>query len=325
MNRLLNWVKANKLAAFFIGLLSFFPLLLIFAALFFVVSIVRPYSMLGATGGNMMDFEAVDSFGASGISPSVSKSLLSQQRMPISPPINDYIPQPNTRDRKVVTESNMSLVVSDVKGSISKIEMQAETLRGYMINSNLSSPEGGAKGSISIRIPVESRTQMVSFLEDLAVRVVSENTSGWDVTDQYVDYQARLTTLNKTKAIYEGLMDKATTFEEVLKAQQQILAVQDQIDAIRGQMQKIEATAATTKITIYLATDELELPYAPEQPWRPTVIFKYAVRGLVGTLRGLGTIAIWIGVYAVIWGPIVAYLKYRRYKRRKAQASQITN
>jgi len=44
-----------------------------------------------------------------------------------------------------------------------------------------------------------------------------------------------------------------------------------------------EQSAKLTKITVYLSTDELSLPYAPTNQWRPLVIVKEAFRSLIST------------------------------------------
>ena len=70
------------------------------------------------------------------------------------------------------------------------------------------------------------------------------------------------------------------------------------------------------KITVYLSTDELSLPYTPDTKFRPQVIFKLAVRSLMNTLRVVGEALIWAGVYSAIWIPgVVIYLLYRRFKK----------
>jgi len=91
--------------------------------------------------------------------------------------------------------------------------------------------------------------------------------------------------------------------------------LQSQIDSLKGQEQYLEKNAQNAKITVYLASDELALPYTPAKPWRPEAIFKQAVRSLVGTLRGLGTLFIWLVVYSIIWVP--ALFAYRYFQKRK--------
>ena len=151
-----------------------------------------------------------------------------------------------------------------------------------------------------------------------SVRIVSENISGYDVTDQYTDTQAKLDTLYKTKVIFENILAKAVNVDDILKVQQSILSTQDQIDSLKGSIKYLNETSKTMLITINLSTDELSLPYAPTDPWRPNVVFKTSVRSLLTDLRMIGSGVIWIVVYAVIYIPlIVVFVVVKKYLKSK--------
>lgn len=200
-------------------------------------------------------------------------------------------------DRKVVRNSDISLLVKDVRGTLDQITNHAKTVGGFMVNSSTSTPEEGGSGSISIRVPSAQLDSTLQFLRGLAVRVVSENISGSDVTDQYTDTEARLLTLTQTKATFEAMLGKATEVDEILKVQQSIFQVQDQIDSLKGQLEYLKNTSESSLVSIYLSTDELALPYSPSEPWRPAIVFKTAVRSLVMNFRAVANVAIWLGVY----------------------------
>lgn len=203
-------------------------------------------------------------------------------------------------NRKVVRNSDVSLLVKDVRSSIDQVTQHATANGGFMVNSSVLTPEEGGTGSVSIRVPSDKLESTLQFLRGISVRVVSENITGSDVTDQFTDTQARLETLSKTKATFEAMLDQASTVDEILRVQQSILQVQDQIDSLRGQLQYLEKTSQSSLISIYLSTDELALPYSPNEPWRPAVIFKTAVRSLVGHARQVVNLAIWAAVYSPI-------------------------
>jgi ABC-type glycerol-3-phosphate transport system permease component len=113
-------------------------------------------------------------------------------------------------------------------------------------------------------------------------------------------------------------MDKATTVDEILRIQQQIFNLQDQIDRLQGQIKYMDASSSTSLISVNLSTDELALPYAPDNAWRPQLVFKQAVRSLIGTLRTVGNASIWLAVYTIIFIPvlIVFFIVKKALKRR---------
>ena len=224
-----------------------------------------------------------------------------------APPIyNEASPQMGVMQRMVVTQSGLSLVVKNVQTAISQIQAATVEKGGYMVSSNVYSPVEQTTGDITLRIPLGDLQDMLAFLRNLAVKVVSENISGTDVTDEFVDIEERLAVLERTKARYEEIMKSATGVDEIIKVQQAIFGVQEQIDSLKGRADYLDKTAKSSLITVYLATDELALPYAPGEPWRPEVVFKLAVRSLVEMLRSVGTGTIWVGVYSVVVVPLIA-------------------
>ncbi|MBI2464737.1 DUF4349 domain-containing protein [Candidatus Shapirobacteria bacterium] len=216
--------------------------------------------------------------------------------------------------RMVIRDSSLSLQVTDVAAEVSAIETLAKGFGGYLVSSNLSRPESATNGSITVRVPEEKRSEAMAAFKKLAVKVVSESVNGNDVTDQYVDLSAQLAVLTKTKAKFEDILDKATRVEDLMNVQQQLVNIQQQIDSVIGQQKYYEQSAKLSLVSVYLSTDELALPYAPTNEWRPAVIFKEAVRSLIANIRGLGSLIIWGLVYLPILIPVGLVLWY--LKRR---------
>ena len=184
-----------------------------------------------------------------------------------------------------------------------------------MVNSSLSAPEDVPNANITVRIPASKLDTTLNFLRGLSIKVVWENVYGEDVTDQYEDINAKLATLNKTKARIEALFDQAVEVSDLLGIQQEIINIESQIDSQKGRQNYLEKNAQLARISINLSTDEFSLPYAPSETWRPEVIFKQAVRSLVGLLRNLATAVIWLTVYSVVIIPSVLVLRYLLRKK----------
>lgn len=295
MTNILGWVKRNWLVV----LMGAVILFLLFRNNLGVMSTTRYES----AGG-------VAEMGYLAPSLNLAKSISMRQPAPTE-----------QTERMTVQDTNMSMLVADVAVVLKGIEKQAVAAGGYMVNKNISKPEGAANGYISLRVPTEKREETMDVIRGLGVKVVSENVSGYDVTDQYVDIEGRIASLAKTKAKIEAIMDQATRVSDLMDIQMQLTNIEQQIDSYKGQQKYLEQTAKLTLISVSLSTDELSLPYAPDKAWRPTVVFKMAVRSLVGTLRDVGSAAIWIVVYAPVWVVVLgAIYLFKKIKSRKSIA-----
>jgi len=104
--------------------------------------------------------------------------------------------------------------------------------------------------------------------------------------------------------------------------------MQDQMDALKGQSKYLEENASMAKITVYLSTDELSLPYAPLDSWRPEQIIKEALRSIISTFRSIIGLLIWVGVYGILWVPaliIFLVIKTRFTKKNKISNTKFIN
>jgi len=228
----------------------------------------------------------------------------------------DYAPQTEVEERLVVQNSTLSLLIKDVVDARDKVVSFAQQAGGYMVNVQTSNPQDAPTATVVVRIPSDKLEEALQFYRSLSVKVVSENLVGKDVTDEYVDIDTRISQIESTKERLDAILDTATQISEITNLTTQISNYQNQIDSLKGRQQALEQNAKLAKITIYLSTDEIALPYAPSETFRPGVIFKLAVRSLVGTLRKLATLVIWVGVYSVVWVPALGIYIYIR-KRKK--------
>ncbi len=217
-------------------------------------------------------------------------------------------PPTDNPNRLVIQDTSLSLVVKDVPRTIKDIESKTSSLGGFLINSNLNRPEQSASGTISVRIPHDRIAEALEAFKGFSVKVVSENVYGRDVTDQYEDLGAKLEILNKTKAKYEAILENAVAVSDLLNVQRELVSLQSQIDSLKGQQEFYKQSSNLSRINIYLSTDELSLPYTPDNSWRPAVVFKTAIRSLLGTFRSLGSAVIWLFVFSPVWIPVAALI-----------------
>jgi len=228
-------------------------------------------------------------------------------------------PQMDVAERKVITKSNFSVLVKDVTDVVEKIKDRVTSLEGYVVNTSINRPEFGESGNIQVRVYRKDLDGFLDFIRGLSVRVVSENISGRDITDQYIDIDERVSQLEKTKLRFEQILERAENVTEIMQVQREILNIQDQIDTYKGRLEYMGKASETVLISIYLSTDELGLPYLPEEPWRPQAIFKRAVRSLATNVQKVGTLAIWSVVYLPII--IVGIIIIRLIKKKKPPLS----
>jgi hypothetical protein len=303
---IVSWIKTNKIATLLIVIVILFLGKRDVVPLLSQSSEMSYRGVVGSSGSNYGNMDLVAPMGAKSMAPI---------------PINDSYAPVESQNRMVVRTTNMSMVVKDVATTVNEMITSVQTLGGFLISSNISKPIEGGTGTVTVRVPVDKLDQVLEIFRAKSIRVIDENVTGSDVTDQYANLDERLRILNQTKTKFEDLNSQAKEISDLLNLQRELLSVQSQIDSIVGQQKYLSQTAKLALVSVYLSTDELSLPYAPNEPWRPQVIVRYAYRSLLGNIQKLGSLAIWIAVYSVIWIPLLLIIFVIKKKLRKSSIS----
>lgn len=206
-----------------------------------------------------------------------------------------------TLPRQITKTGNLSILVTTAEDTAQNIQAIAESVAGYVSDSYLYEVTTGVKaGAITIRVPADKFEQTWSRIKDLALKVESENVNVNDVTDQFVDLEARLKNLGAQEDQYLDILKKATAVEDVLKVTNQLNQVRQQIDSWEGQLKYLNSQIDLSTITVNLTAEKEVLVFGLH--WRPLTVIKQAVRSLLTGLVHYANAIIAI----VIFLPVIA-------------------
>jgi len=161
-----------------------------------------------------------------------------------------------------VRTGDMSLVVADVSIAIERIAGFAESYDGYVVSSNSWREGDRLAGNIAIRVDAERFDDAIRALRQLAVEVTQESTTSKDVTEEYIDLEAKLSILEVTEVKLKQLMEEAKTVEESLDVNRELYRIQSEIEQTKGRMQYLEQTSAMSLIQVRLEQAELDVTFS---------------------------------------------------------------
>ncbi len=214
-------------------------------------------------------------------------------------------------ERLIIRNGRLTLEVEEVGEAMDKVTDIAAITGGYVVSSYKYENEEGVSGEISIRIPSERFDEAFDRLHQIAETVPYEHTDSRDVTEEYVDLQARLNNLEATELQYLELMKKAETVDEMLQVQREISNVRGWIEQLQGRMNYLERVTEMALIDVSLNESG-----SLAGPWSLLDTIKSAAQGVITFARGLLTVTIWIGLFSWIWIPILIIWRQRRKKSR---------
>jgi len=219
-------------------------------------------------------------------------------------------------ERMIVRNGDMALVVEDVLAARDEIVQLAVSFDGYVVSSWISGEEEEMRGNILIRMPDDKFELALAELRSLAVRVKSESTSSRDVTEEYIDLEARLKNAEALESQYVSLLGKTENVEDILKIYDSLSRMRYEIEQIKGQMQYLERTSSMSLISVHLEP-ETTPPGVVRPGWNVLEVLKSAVRGIVFFGQWLGTIVIWLLIFSPIWGTIIGLIYWRHRKKKR--------
>ena len=119
---------------------------------------------------------------------------------------------------------------------------------GYVAQSNLNRTDSKLRGTVTIRVPVESFDQTMGQIKRLGIRVERANVAGQDVTQEYADTQARIRNLEATEEQLRLLLgtvrEKTNRTEDILSVYRELTNIQGQVEQAKGRVQYLDKLSA---------------------------------------------------------------------------------
>jgi uncharacterized membrane-anchored protein len=228
--------------------------------------------------------------------------------------------QPATQ-RLIIKNGNLSLQVAHVTEAEQTITQQVADLDGYIVQVTTRGTEEQRFSEITFRVPANSFDQAIAQVEAVAQEVLSRTISGDDVTEEFVDLEARLRTLEATEERLLDLLTQADDVEAAIAVSNSLTDVQGQIEQVQGRMQYLEQSAALSTITVRLQQEPPPPPIVAEDSWNPGAVARGAVITLITIGQSLASLVIVLGIFTPLWLPVVLFVWWviRRARRQTGQ------
>ena len=213
---------------------------------------------------------------------------------------------PSPTSPMLIRTGSLRLRVDDVVKAHDEVARIAEEAGGYVATSTVSSETGPTFASITIRVPAKGLDSIVEEIVALG-KLLNKEITTQEVTEEYVDLTSRRRNLEREEEQLLALLKRAGKVSDLLQVEQVLGRIRGEIEQISGRMRFLENRVAYSTLSVNLEGPERE-PTAGGPAWAASDVGRRAVRSLLETARGLASAAIWLGVYAAIWLPLLLIL-----------------
>lgn len=247
-----------------------------------------------------------------GASPSAAPVAVSASTA--APGLDRKLNAPVETHRKVIHTGRVELIVDTFDTARAQLEAVVAAAGGYIDAADINHGELVHMARLVVRVPAEGYSDVIAKLAGIG-QIASESTSAVDVTDQYVDVAARLTS---SQALERRLLELASerttaTVDQVLAVERELARVRGEIESYQGHMRQWDDQIAMSTLTLMIVP-KYEVRVAASFGDRSSEAFHGSIDGLREAAAGFLIFAIALLPWAVVLVP--GFLIGRRLWRR---------
>lgn len=157
-------------------------------------------------------------------------------------------------DRKIIRNAQLGLEAENPEDIQQRVTGIAQSKGGFVVASQQSSsdPRISVRDAVemSVRVPADKFVETLTEIKAGPGRVLSETIKGEDVTEEFIDIDARLRAKKALEQQFMEIMKRANTVDDALSVQSQLSDVRSEIEKIEGRRRFIENQASLSTIAI---------------------------------------------------------------------------
>ena len=166
--------------------------------------------------------------------------------------------QPTVIQRKIIRNADLQLESDAPEEAQQKITTIAESKGGFVVEVTQSSSNLKTRTrdtvTMTVRVPAEKFNESLDEIRRTGSRVILETVKGTDVTEEFIDIEARLKAKRALEEQFLEIMKRANSVQDALNVQKQLSDVRGEIEKIEGRKRFLENQASLSTIKIRLQT-----------------------------------------------------------------------
>lgn len=211
--------------------------------------------------------------------------------------------------RKIIKEGELVFETRDFNKTKAFINNSVAEVQGYIAEETQDKYNDKVETRAVIRIPAENFDKFVEKLSASAEVIDRKNIKALDVTEEYVDLEARLKTRKDIENRYRQLLGQAKKVDDVLNIEKQIGEVREQIESAEGKLKYFNDRIAYSTLTVVYYE-------------KMTSSIGFVSKFIQGLSSGWKNFLLFIVFLANIWPfiiiPIIAIIIFRKVKKKWA-------
>ena len=154
--------------------------------------------------------------------------------------------------RKLIKNAALTLRVEAITQTSDQIRAKAAELGGFISNSQFDvNSEKNESARIEAKVPADKLDQFLREIEPLG-KVLSKSETGQDVTDQFVDMEARRSNLQREEERLLVILKSAGGLKDLLAVEQELARVRGELEAVEGKLKHLNYQVDYSTVSVTL-------------------------------------------------------------------------
>ena len=160
--------------------------------------------------------------------------------------------------RKIIRNGNLTLEVASPGDTQPKIVSIAESHQGFVVTSEATQRTADDKTkpeitvNLIVRVPASQFNQVMEEIRAVGTRKIQEKVTGQDVTEEFMDVEARIKNQKALELQFLEIMKRAGKVDDALSVQTQLAQVRTEIEKLEGRRRFLENQASLSTINVTL-------------------------------------------------------------------------
>jgi len=161
-------------------------------------------------------------------------------------------------ERKIIRNANLTVEVNSPPETQRKIASIAESHQGFVVTSEATQRTTDDRGrtevivNLVVRVPAAQFNQTMEEIRATGLRIVQEKIAGQDVTEEFMDLEARIKNQKALESQFIEIMKRAAKVDDALSVQRELAEVRTEIEKLEGRRRFLENQSSLSTINVTL-------------------------------------------------------------------------
>ena len=156
----------------------------------------------------------------------------------------------NTIEQKIIKTGDIRFETNDLGETYNQLMTAVKKYNAIVQNDTEGKDYGSVFRKIIVRVPSKNFDLFLSDISKGVAYFDNKEISSQDVTEEYIDIDARLKAKKVLESRYLELLKKANKVTEMLEIEKQLSAIREEIEAKEGQLRYMQSQISMSTITI---------------------------------------------------------------------------